>query len=181
MHVYFIKTILKLIYVFWLLQISLEFKCSIQEACTKMSSESNKALKAISSSMKTMTHPSSAKSHIENSKSAIEELKLVLEVISLEDVELIAIIPVATVAAILEEITISVDKIYESVTELSHLAHFKTLETNVSPEKPPLLHRGIIKPVADIDNAPHVEIAIQDLCTDSPDKARKCSAEMIKT
>ncbi|CAL5194323.1 unnamed protein product [Lathyrus oleraceus] len=163
------------------IQISLEFKCSIQEACTKMSSESNKALKAISSSMKTMIHPSSAKSHIENSKSAIEELKLVLEVISLEDVELLAIIPVATVAAILEEITISVDKIYESVSELSHLAHFKTLETNVSPEKPPLLHRGIIKPVEDIDNAPHVEIAIQDLCTDAPDKARKCSAEMNKT
>jgi len=160
----------------------LEFKCKIQEPCTKMSSESNKALKAISSSMKTMTHPSAAKSHIENSKIAIEELKVALEAISLEDVELLSIIPVATVAAILEEITISVEKIYESVSELSNLAHFKSVESNVvSPEKPHLLHRGIIKPVVEVDNAPHVEIKIEDLCTNSPEKARKGTAEILQT
>jgi hypothetical protein len=177
------NTILKLIYEFWLLQTSLEFKCKIQEPCTKMSSESNKALKAISSSMKTMTNPLAAKNHIENSKTAIEELKVALEVISLEDVELLAIIPVATVAAILEEITFSVEKIYDSVSELSHLAHFKSVEPNVSPEKPPLLHRGIIKPVVDIDNnvPPHVEITIQDLCTESPEKDRKATAEILQT
>ncbi|CAJ2632241.1 unnamed protein product [Trifolium pratense] len=165
------------------IQASLEFKCKIQEPCTKMSSESNKALKAISSSMKTMTNPLAAKSHIENSKSAIEELKVTLEVISLEDVELLAIIPVATVAAILEEITFSVEKIYDSVSELSNLAHFKSVEPNVSPEKPPLLHRGIIKPVVDIDNntPPHVEITIQDLSTESSEKARKDTAEILQT
>lgn len=162
-------------------QASLEFKCKIQEPCTKMSSESNKALKVISSSMKTMTHPTTAKSHIENSKIAIEELKVALEAISLEDVELLAIIPVATVAAILEEITISVEKIYESVSELSNLAHFKSVESNVSPEKPHLLHRGIIKPVVEVDNASHVEITIQDLCTNPPEKTRKGTAEILQT
>lgn len=146
-----------------------------------MSSESHKALKAISTSMKKMTQPSTAKIHIENSKYAIEELKVALEVISLEDVELLTIIPVATVAAILEEITISVEKIYESVSELSHLAHFKSVEPNVSPEKPPLLHRGIIKPVVDIDNSSHVEITIQDICTDSPEKATKETGEILRT
>lgn len=163
------------------IQASLEFKCKIQEPCTKMSSESNKALKVISSSMKTMTHPTTAKSHIENSKIAIEELKVALEAISLEDVELLAIIPVATVAAILEEITISVEKIYESVSELSNLAHFKSVESNVSPEKPHLLHRGIIKPVVEVDNASHVEITIQDLCTNPPEKTRKGTAEILQT
>ncbi|KAK7337317.1 hypothetical protein VNO77_17883 [Canavalia gladiata] len=154
------------------IQASLEFKCKVQGPCTKMSSESNKALKAISSSIKTMTCPSAAKSHIENSKTAIKELKIALEIVTLEDVELLGIIPVATVAAILEEITKSVEKIYESVSELSHLAHFKSIvEPNVSPEKPHLLHRGIIKPVVDIDNTvDHVEITIHEISTDSPEK-----------
>ncbi|OIV92282.1 hypothetical protein TanjilG_00300 [Lupinus angustifolius] len=161
-------------YLYPQIQASFEFKCKIQEPCTKMSSESSKALKAISSSMKTMTDPSAAKCHIENSKAATKDLKIALETILLEDVEVLAIISVATVAAILEEITKSVDKIYESVSQLSHLAHFKSVESNVSPEKPPLgplLHRGIINPVVDIYNSDHVEIMIQDIITtDSPEK-----------
>lgn len=158
----------------WLLQVSLEFKCKVQEPCTKMTSESNKALKAISSSIKKMTHPSTAKVHIENSKTAVEDLKVALEIVSLEDTDLLSIIPVATVASILEEITKSVEKIYESVSEFSHLAHFKSVvEPNVSPEKPPLLHRGIIKPVVDIDNTvDHVEITIPEITTDSPEKEK---------
>ncbi|KAJ1376698.1 Aluminum-activated malate transporter [Sesbania bispinosa] len=156
------------------IQASLEFKCKVQESCIKMSSESNKALKAISSSIKTMTDPSAAKSHIENSKIANEDLKIALETVSLDDVDLLTIIPVATVAKILEEITKSVEKIYESVSELSQLAHFKSVEPNVSPEKPHLLHRGIIKPVVEVDNH-HVEITIQDqeiISTDSPEKEK---------
>lgn len=162
------------IYTFWLIQASLEFKCKVQEPCTKMSSESNKALKAISSSIKTMTHPTEAKSHIENSKTAIEDLKVALEVVSLEDMELLAMIPVATVAAILEEVTISVEKIYEAVSELSALAHFKNIvEPNVSPEnKAQLLHRGIVKPVVDIDNTDLdlVEITIEEIGKESTEK-----------
>ena len=86
---------------FWLLQVSLEFKCKVQEPCTKMTSESNKALKAISSSIKKMTHPSAAKVHIENSKTAIENLKVALEIVSLKNTDLLTIIPVATVASII--------------------------------------------------------------------------------
>ncbi|KAL2345301.1 hypothetical protein Fmac_006586 [Flemingia macrophylla] len=157
---------------------NLEFKCKIQEPCTKMCSESNKALRAISSSIKAMTDPSAAKSHIENSKTAVEDLKVALEIVSLEDTELLAIIPVAAAASILEEITKSVEKIYESVSELSQLAHFKSVvyvDPNVSPEKPTLLlHRGIIKPVVDVDNTvDHVEITIPEITTDSPEKKRQ--------
>jgi len=128
-----------------------------------------------------MTHPSAAKSHIENSKTAVEELKFALETVSLEDIELLTIIPVATVASILEEMTKSVEKIYESVSELSHLAYFKSVvEPKVSPEKPHLLHRGIIKPVVDIENpvvdientVDHVEITIPEITTDSPEKEK---------
>ncbi|BAT85935.1 hypothetical protein VIGAN_04353500, partial [Vigna angularis var. angularis] len=76
--------------------------------------------------------------------------------------------------SILEEITKSVEKIYESVSELSHLAYFKSVaEPNVSPEKPHLLHRGIIKPVVDIENTvDHVEITIPEITTDSPEKEK---------
>lgn len=139
-----------------------------------MISESNKALNVISSSVKTMTHPSAAKSHIENSKTAVEDLKFVLETVSLEDADLLTIIPVATVASILEEITKSVEKIYESVSELSDLAYFKSVvESNVSPEKPHLLHRGIVKPVVDIETTvDHVEITIPEITTDSPEKEK---------
>ncbi|XP_014495025.1 aluminum-activated malate transporter 8-like isoform X2 [Vigna radiata var. radiata] len=153
---------------------SLEFKCKIQEPCTKMISESNKALNVIFSSIKTMTHPSAAKSHIENAKTAVEELKFTLETVSLEGAELLSIIPVVTVVSILKEITKSVEKIYESVSELSHLAYFKSVaEPNVSPEKSHLLHRGIIKPVVDIENTiDHVTITIPEITTDSPEKEK---------
>lgn len=139
----------------------------------KMCSESNKALKTISSSIKTMTDPSAAKSHIANSKTAIKDLKIALETISFEDAEVFDIIPIAAVAAILAEITKSVEKIYESVSELSDLAHFKSVEPNVSPEKPALLHRGIINPVADNEKEDHVEIIIQEISTDSPEKEKQ--------
>ncbi|WVZ05380.1 hypothetical protein V8G54_018726, partial [Vigna mungo] len=55
--------------------------------------------------------------------------------------------------SILEEITKSVEKIYESIFELSNLAYFKSVvEPSVSPEKPHLLLQGIIKLVVDIEN-----------------------------
>ncbi|XP_061358574.1 aluminum-activated malate transporter 8-like [Gastrolobium bilobum] len=150
------------------IQASLKFKSKIQESCTKMSSESSNAFKAISSSIKTMTDPSAAKYHIDNSKTAIEDLKIALETVSLEQGELLARIPVAAVATILKEITMSVEKIYESVSELSHLAHFKSIEPNVSPEKPVVM---------DIDNADHIEITIQDISTNSPEKENAPSPE----
>ncbi|KAL1338317.1 hypothetical protein AAHE18_10G203500 [Arachis hypogaea] len=132
------------------IQECMELRCKFEEPCKIMSSESSKALKAISSSMKTMTAPSAAKCHIENSKTATKLLKVALETISLEDAQLIAIIPVVTIASILEEITKTVEKVYDSASELSNLAHFKNVESNVSPEKQPpphLLHRGTINPL----------------------------------
>ncbi|WVZ04876.1 hypothetical protein V8G54_018222 [Vigna mungo] len=139
---------------------SLEFECKIQDPCTKMISESNKALNMISSSIKTMTHPSATKTHIENQKAAVEELKFVLKIIFLE-AGLLSITPVTPVTLIFEEIIKSVEKIYESVSELSNLAYFKSVaESNMSPKKPNLLHRGIIKPVVDIENTvDHVAIS----------------------
>ena len=122
-----------------------------------------------------MTDPSAAKCHIENSRTAIEELNIAIETISLEGVELLAIVPVATVTSILVEIAKSVEKIYECVSVLSHLAKFKSVEPNVSSHKPPSLHRGIINPAVDNDNDDHIEIIIQDTSTDTPEKESESS------
>lgn len=151
-----------------------------------LSSESSKALKALSSSINTMTHPSDAKSHLEKFKTAIQDLKIVLQNASLENEEdLLAIVPVATVASILVEITKSIEKIHDSVSELSQIARFNSVsnvkpnnnvQVVVSQDKPHscLLHRGTIKPVVEIDEHStddHVEITIQQAManTDSPE------------
>ncbi|KAI9122146.1 hypothetical protein K1719_006835 [Acacia pycnantha] len=148
------------------IKVSLEFKGKVQEPCKKLCWEASKALKALSSSIKTMTEPCDAKLHLENSKNAIKDLKIALETTSLEDEELnlIAIIPVVTVASILIETTKCVEKILDSVSELSHLAHFRTVKSkvSVSAEKPHLRDRGIIKPFRESDGAGHVQSAVQE-------------------
>ncbi|KAK9985987.1 hypothetical protein SO802_030938 [Lithocarpus litseifolius] len=105
---------------------AMEFRNKIRKPSKKMCSEASEALKALALSIKTMTDTSAAKSHVENSKTAIDELKLVLKAVSLENADLLAIIPIASVASILTEITKCVENIYESVHKLSCLAEFKT-------------------------------------------------------
>ncbi|XP_050228924.1 aluminum-activated malate transporter 8 [Mercurialis annua] len=143
-----------------------EFKSKIQEPCKKMSEESGKALKLLSSAIKTMTDPSPAKIHVDNSKTAINELKIALKSCSLDHDDLLIIVPAATVASTLTEIVQCVDKLSESVHELANLAHFKIVEATVSPEKPQLLHRGTVNPVLDRGDD-HVVITIEG--TDSPE------------
>ncbi|KAL9373921.1 hypothetical protein Peur_033541 [Populus x canadensis] len=142
-----------------------EFRCKIQEPCTQMSAECGKALKSLASAIKTTTVPSSENVNVENSKTAVQDLKIALKAVSLEhDQDLLQILPDATVASILVEIVICVEKISESVHGLSNLAHFKSVEPTVSPEKP---HRGSIKPVSEGDSD-HAVITIHGTSPDSP-------------
>ncbi|XP_035544775.1 aluminum-activated malate transporter 8-like [Juglans regia] len=146
------------------IQASLEFRYKIRELTTKISSESSKALQALATSIKTMTNPSVADSHVEISKTAINEFEIALkaDLVVLENVNVLAIIPIASVTSILIEITRCVEKICESVHELSCLAHFKSVEPSVAPEKPQLLHRGSIKPLLDgnMRSIDHVTITV---------------------
>ncbi|KAK4834153.1 hypothetical protein QYF36_017828 [Acer negundo] len=153
-------------------KVSPEFNGTIQDVCMKMSSESGKALKELASAIKTMSDDpfSSAIAYVESSKTAANELKIALESASLNNVDIQAILPSATVASTLIEIVSCVEKIYEAVHELSNLAHFKKIkEANVSPElsKQPhnLLHRGSVNPVLDGDSN-HVVITIDHEMTD---------------
>ncbi|KAF4396985.1 hypothetical protein F8388_004953 [Cannabis sativa] len=152
-----------------------DFTSLIQESCIKMSSETGKTLKSLATSIKAMKHPNSATEHVENSKTAAKDLKSALEAAAIEDLDLLAIISAATVASTLVEIVECVEKISDSVHELSQMAHFKKVEATVSPEKAPqmLLHRGTVKPVlldGDTDDD-HVVITVHDdIASDSPDK-----------
>ncbi|XP_011042595.1 PREDICTED: aluminum-activated malate transporter 8-like [Populus euphratica] len=150
-------------------QAPLNFRCKIQGPCTRMFIECSMALESLASAIKTMTLPSSANVHVENSKTAIKDLKIAIKTVSLDqDQDLLAIVPAATVASIIIEIVKCVENLSESVHELSNLAHFKSVESTVSLEKPQFLHRGSIKPVLEGD-ADRVIIAIDGKSADSPE------------
>ncbi|GMJ12523.1 hypothetical protein like AT3G11680 [Hibiscus trionum] len=154
-----------------------EFKGKIEGPCSRMSAECGRALKALATSMKTMTDPSSAKSNVENTKAAMKDLMFALKAASVENADFLAIAPAAAVGSVLVEIARCVEKISEAVHELSERAHFcKTVEPTVSPEKPQqLLHRGIIRPVSDATGDVHDEnvvITIHEISTDSPENEK---------
>ncbi|KAL5763671.1 hypothetical protein ACOSP7_016023 [Xanthoceras sorbifolium] len=140
------------------IQTSPEIRNKIQEVCTEMSMESGKALKELAMAIKTTTQPSSADSHLENSKSATKNLKSLLKSGIWDDsTDLLAVVPVATVASLLIEIVNCTEKISESVYELASMAKFRTIEvTTVSPEKSELGPSDIVI------NCPHVVITVND-------------------
>ncbi|GAB4834053.1 hypothetical protein Ancab_032306 [Ancistrocladus abbreviatus] len=148
------------------IQFAPEFRTKIQVPCTKMSSESTKALRALASAMKTMTHPSRAADiHVQNSKDAVEELENILRDGLPCESNILTMVPDATVALTLTNIMDCVEKISEAVHALGKLAYFETVEPTVSPEKPALLlHQGTVKPVSDIQDIDHVIITLYESC-----------------
>ncbi|VFQ71422.1 unnamed protein product [Cuscuta campestris] len=121
------------------LQMPKEIIRIIRGACTKMSMESGKALQELASSMRNMSHPSAAATkHLATATTAAKSLKLLLINYSpacsfSEDggggvVDLLQVIPAATVATILAEIVACVETIGEAVTELALLAQFKVVD-----------------------------------------------------
>ncbi|XP_010247137.1 PREDICTED: aluminum-activated malate transporter 8 isoform X2 [Nelumbo nucifera] len=139
--------------------INTEIQRKIQDVCVTMSSESGKALMELSAAIKAMTHPSLADLHVENCKNAARDLKTTLKTALLENSDLLGVIPSATVASLLVDVVVCTEKIAESVHELAKLAHFKTVEPTVTPEKSQLLHRGTVNPLAETDS-PEVVITI---------------------
>ncbi|KAG8376809.1 hypothetical protein BUALT_Bualt09G0102500 [Buddleja alternifolia] len=152
-----------------------EFQLKIQPLCIKMSRESGKALKELSSSIKNMKFPSSVvETHAKNSKAAADELKIILENSSLPtNADVQEIMPLLVVASVLIDIIKCVEKISSSVNELSQKARFKKTNSTAAIEKQQqLLHRGIVKPVDDInvDDDDHLVIEIRGMPGDSPEK-----------
>ncbi|KAG8376813.1 hypothetical protein BUALT_Bualt09G0102900 [Buddleja alternifolia] len=131
-----------------------EFQLKIQPLFIKMSRESGKSLKELSSSIKNMKFPSSAvETHAKNSKAAGDELNIILENSSLPtNADVHEIMPLLVVASVLIDIIKCVEKISSSVNELSQKARFKKTKSTAAIEKQQqLLHREIMKPVDDIN------------------------------
>lgn len=145
------------------LQPSPEIREQIQEACTKISLETGKALKELATAVKKMTKPSSATPHLASSKAAAKSLKSLLKSGSWDNIDLLEVIPSVTVASILLDVVNCTEKIAESVHELASLAHFKcTIEPTVSPEKSPLGNPNKPDQNTKTDCPDHVVISITE-------------------
>ncbi|XP_057523820.1 aluminum-activated malate transporter 8-like [Amaranthus tricolor] len=157
----------------------IEFRRKIKDTCIKMSIESSKALRAMSSSIENMVQPNQVDVYVENSKQAANELQNILKSMINGSENLITLIPDATVASILINITDCVEKISKSVHELAKLAHFKDVEPTVSPEitktttitttmitTTTKLHRGIVNPMFDDGDRNEVECVDVIVCDD---------------
>ncbi|GAU22334.1 hypothetical protein TSUD_106620 [Trifolium subterraneum] len=111
-----------------------EIRSKIQEPCIQMSIESGKALKQLALSINKMIPPTSAETHIATSKFYATNLKSMIKTKLWEDTNLFEVVPVVTVASLLLDVVSSIEKLEESIRELSTLAKFKNKESNVAAE-----------------------------------------------
>ncbi|XVF05080.1 hypothetical protein REPUB_Repub05bG0140400 [Reevesia pubescens] len=144
------------------IQVKPEIRSKIQETCTEMSLESGKALKELALAMKTMVKPFAADIHIENSKSAAKNLNSLLKSGLWDDeMDLLEVVSVATVASLLIDVVTCTEEIAESVHELASMVNFQAVEPTVSPEKPETGQPQIVKSSND-SNCPTVIIVIDE-------------------
>ncbi|CAH9079901.1 unnamed protein product [Cuscuta europaea] len=114
-------------------QAGIEFGRTIKEPCTLMCIESRKALKELSSTIKSMTQPSPAlQTHLQNTKAAMDDLQAAFQAASTVNARtnLLQILTTLTVASILSDLTNCIHDLASSVQELSEKAHFKKQSLN---------------------------------------------------
>lgn len=145
-----------------------------------MSSESSKALRAMASSIEKMAHPKIVDIHVENAKQAAKELENVLNITLYGPENILVLVPDATVASILVNITNCVENISEAVHELAKQANFKEVEATVSPEmtkSTAKLHRGIVNPMYDDGDRDVVDRVDVIICDQKPQNHKSCCTE----
>ncbi|KAL3825707.1 hypothetical protein ACJIZ3_021736 [Penstemon smallii] len=136
-----------------LLQVASEFHRKIQKPCTTLSTESSKALRELSHSLKNMRFPSSAvQIHIRNSKAAADYLKTTLENSSLPHKQnLQEIMQLIVISSVLTDIIKCVEEISVSVHELSRMARFRDQKsTSTLDKEQKLFRRGNVNVADDI-------------------------------
>ncbi|XP_006303723.2 aluminum-activated malate transporter 2, partial [Capsella rubella] len=107
------------------MQIPMDVKKKLEEPLRRMSSESGKAMKEMSNSLKKMTKSSSSDIHVVNSQSACKTLSTLLKSGVLNDVEPLQMISLMTTVSLLIDIVNFTEKISESLHELASAAKFK--------------------------------------------------------
>lgn len=122
------------------------------------------------------------KDHISNAKGAIESLNSLLKPNPSEGVDLLEIVAVATVASLLTDVVISIERISEAIDELASLAHFKsTVQSNMTTEVTtllPLLREGTLKRFFSRDKLLH-NIRVHESSTCSPKEKGASSIAVI--
>lgn len=126
-----------------------ELRLQIRAACAEMSSESAKALRELSSAIRTMTAPASANRHVAASLEAAANLRSALS----EDVALSEIVHLAMISSLLAELVLRTAGIAGSVEELARLARFKQTEP---------ARRSTVKPVDVGEKPAQVAINVED-------------------
>jgi hypothetical protein len=112
-----------------------------------MSSESAKALRELSSAIRSMIIPSLAKSHVSAAASAAANLETAMS----NGITVWETIHVAMIASLLAELVNCIMEIANSVDELAELALFKGSD---------LVHSAVVKPVSDEETPQQVTIEI---------------------
>ncbi|XVE79168.1 hypothetical protein DITRI_Ditri14bG0036200 [Diplodiscus trichospermus] len=145
------------------IQIKAEIRSKIQDTCTKMSLESGKALKELALAIESMVKPFSADVHMEKSKSAAKNLNSLLKSGLWDDkMDLLEVVPVATVASLLIDVINCTEEIAKSVHELASMVNLADVEPTVSPEKPETGQPETVKSSADAKYCASVVIVIDE-------------------
>ncbi|KAK8649669.1 hypothetical protein V6N13_139335 [Hibiscus sabdariffa] len=140
-----------------------EIPSKIRETCSEMSLECGRALKELALAIKTMVKPFAAHVHIENSKSAAENLNSLLQSSGLlgDNMDVLQLVPVATIVSLLIDVVKCTEEIAESVHELASMVNFEAVEPTVSPEKPETGQSEPMKSSDDV-NSPSIIIVIDE-------------------
>lgn len=88
-----------------------------------------------SAAIKAMTPPTSARPHIAKSENAAKGLKSLLQAGLCAEIDLLEVLPAATVASLLVDVVSSTEKIAESINELASLSGHRSVEHIIVEEK----------------------------------------------
>lgn len=142
-----------------------ELGSKIKDSCQSASLESGKALKILSSSIKSMSCLSSTTSrvYIGNAKCSIESLQfLIRSKPHWKSDELMEIVPAAAIATLLTDVVTCTERIIKAVDELATLANFKTVPSTTTTKPLPLTREGILKPILTSYESHHSCVTIED-------------------
>lgn len=140
---------------------SIDVKKKLGEPLRRMSSESGKAMKEMSNSLKKMTKPSSCDLHVQNARTACKSLTNLLNSGILKEVEPLELISLLTATSLLIDIINLTEKILESLYELASAAKFKNkIEPPLFSEKTNAKSIVCVRPIKCYDD--HVVTIIED-------------------
>ncbi|CAN8247060.1 unnamed protein product [Cochlearia groenlandica] len=109
------------------IQVSIDIKKKLEGPLRRISSESGKAMKEMSISLKKMIKPSSSDFHIQNAQSACKSLTNLLQNSGLlKEVEPLELISLMTTISLLMDVVNLTETILKSLHELALAARFKT-------------------------------------------------------